>query len=52
MKTFIIWLAKVFNVDLVEERIIIKTEIVEKQISLDGVIEGSVTVKIMYNQKH
>ena len=43
MKKFIIWLAKIFKVDLVKEKIVIKE--VEKQVSLEGVISGDVTVK-------
>ena len=43
MKKFIIWLAKIFKVDLVKEKIVIKE--VEKQVSLEGVINGDVTVK-------
>ena len=43
MKKFIIWLAKIFKVDLVKEMIVIKE--VEKQVSLEGVICGDVTVR-------
>lgn len=43
MKKFIIWLAKIFKVDLVKEKIVIKE--VEKQVSLEGVISGDVTVR-------
>ena len=42
MKQIILWLVKVFNVDL-PERVVIKE--VEKNIALEGVIEGDVTVK-------
>ena len=49
MKRFLLWLAKIFNVDLVTEKIIYRDKIVEvpveKQIALEGVIEGDVTVK-------
>lgn len=43
MKKFIQWLAKVFKTDIVATKIVIKE--VEKQIALEGVIEGDVTVK-------
>lgn len=42
MKQFILWLVKIFNVDL-PERVVIKE--VEKNVALEGVIEGDVTVK-------
>ena len=49
MKRFLFWLARIFNVDLTVEKIVyrdkIKEVIIEKQISLDGVIDGDVTVK-------
>ena len=49
MKKILFWLAKIFNVDLTVEKIVyrdkIKEVIIEKQISLDGVIDGDVTVK-------
>lgn len=49
MKKIILWLAGIFNVDLTVEKIVyrdkIKEVIIEKQISLDGVIDGDVTVK-------
>ena len=49
MKKFLLCLAKIFNVDLVTEKIIYRDKIVEvpveKQIALEGVIEGDVTVK-------
>jgi len=55
MEKFLFWLAKIFNVDLVTEKIIYRDKIVEvpvevikeveKQIALEGVIEGDVTVK-------
>ena len=49
MKRLIICLAKKFNVILVTEKIIYKDRIVEniveKQVALEGVIEGDVTVK-------
>lgn len=57
MKKIILWLARIFNVDLTVEKIVyrdkiievpkevIKEVIIEKQVSLDGVIDGDVTVK-------
>ena len=49
MKKLIIWLAKIFNVNLTVEKIIVKEKVVEKvvekQVALEGVIEGDVTVK-------
>ena len=57
MKRFLFWLAGIFNVDLTVEKIIyrdklievpkevIKEVIIEKQISLDGVIDGDVEVR-------
>lgn len=55
MKKFLLCLAKIFKVDLVTEKIIYRDKIVEvpvevikeveKQIALEGVIEGDVTVK-------
>ena len=45
MKKLIIWLAKIFNVSLEKEVIKYVTKEVEKQIALEGVIEGDVTVK-------
>lgn len=46
MKRIIIWLAKVFKVDLTIERIVIKEVIkeVEKQVALEGTIEGDLTI--------
>lgn len=46
MKRFILWLVKIFNVDL-PERVVIKEveKIVEKNVALEGVINGDVTVK-------
>jgi len=46
MKQIILWLVKVFNVDL-QEKVVIKEveKIVEKNVALEGVIEGDVTVK-------
>ena len=45
-KKIILWLAKVFNVNL-PERVVIKEveKIVEKNVALERVIEGDVTVK-------
>ena len=49
MKKLIIWLAKIFNVNLTVEKIIVKENVVEKvtekQVALEGVIEGDVIVK-------
>ena len=55
MKKVLFWLAKIFKVDLATEKIIYRDKIVEvpvevikeveKQIALEGVIEGDVTVK-------
>jgi len=42
MKKFLLWLAKIFKVDL-PERVVIKE--VEKNVVLEGVIKGDVTVK-------
>lgn len=42
-KKFVLWLAKILKVDCTVEKIV--EIIVEKQISLDGVITGDVTVK-------
>lgn len=43
MKKIILWLAKVFKVDLTVEKIVIKE--VEKQVALEGTIEGDLTIK-------
>jgi hypothetical protein len=41
MKKFILWLVKIFNVDLPEKVVIKEVEkTVEKNIALEGVIEG------------
>ncbi len=49
MKKLIIWLAKIFNVNLTVEKITYKDKIVEKviekQVALEGVIDGDLTVK-------
>ena len=49
MKKLIIWLAKIFDVNLTVEKIIVKEKIdekvVEKQVALEGVIDGDITVK-------
>ncbi len=57
MKKVLFWLARIFNVDLTVEKIVyrdkivevpvevIKEVIIEKQVSLGGVIDGDVTVK-------
>ncbi len=44
MKKFLLWLAKIFNVDL-PEKVVIKEVEKEKNVALEGVIEGDVTVK-------
>lgn len=49
MKRLIIWLAKIFKVDLTVEKIVYRDKIVEvpieKLIALEGTIDGDVTVK-------
>lgn len=48
MKKFILWLVKVFRVELpkqIVEKEVTVEKIVEKQIALEGVITGDVTVK-------
>jgi cytoskeletal protein CcmA (bactofilin family) len=49
MEKFLFWLAKIFNVDLVTEKIIYRDKIlevpIEKLIALEGTIDGDVTVK-------
>ena len=49
MKKFIKWLAKIFKAEITVEKIVYKDKIVEieveKLISLDGEIDGDVTVK-------
>jgi cytoskeletal protein CcmA (bactofilin family) len=49
MEKFLFWLAKIFKVDLVTEKIIYRDKIVEvpveKLIALEGTINGDVTVK-------
>ena len=49
MKKFIKWLAKIFKAEINVEKIVYKDKIVEveveKLISLDGEIDGDVTVK-------
>ena len=55
MKRFLFWLAGIFNVDLVTEKIIYRDKIVEvpvevikeveKNVALEGVIKGDVTIK-------
>ena len=47
MKKVLFWLAKIFNVDLTVEKIVYREvpKIVEKQVALEGVIEGDITVK-------
>ena len=49
MKKFIQWLAKIFKAEITVEKIVYKDKIieieVEKLISLDGEIDGDVTVK-------
>lgn len=43
MKKIIIWLIKAFKVDITTEKIVIKE--VVKQVALEGVINGDVTIK-------
>lgn len=45
MKKFILWLIKVFKVDIPTEKIV--TKIIEKEVYLpkDGIIDGSITIK-------
>ena len=49
MKKVLFWLANIFKVDLVTEKIIYRDKIVEvpieKLIALEGTIDGDVTVK-------
>ena len=49
MKKFLLWLVKIFNVDLVTEKIVYRDKIVEvpveKLIALEGTIDGDVTIK-------
>lgn len=47
MKKFILWLIKIFKVDIPTEKIITETKVVEKEVYLpkDGVIDGSITIK-------
>ena len=45
MKKFIKWLAKIFKAEITVEKIVYRDRIVEKLISLDGEIDGDVTVK-------
>ena len=48
MKKLIIWLAKVFDVNIVKEKIVIKEvvkEVIEYRYITPGVIEGDVIVK-------
>ena len=44
MKRLIIWLAKVFDVNIIEEKIVVK-EVVEYRYITNGVIEGDVFVE-------
>lgn len=44
MKKLIIWLAKVFDVNIIEEKIVVK-EVVEYRYLTNGVIEGDVFVE-------
>ena len=45
MKKFIQWLAKIFKAEITVEKIVYREKIVEKLTSLDGEIDGDVTVK-------
>lgn len=44
MKKLIIWLAKVFNANIIQEKIVVK-EVVEYRYLTQGVIEGDVFVE-------
>lgn len=46
MKKLIVWLAKVFNVNIEVEKVVIKEVTkIEKEYVTEGVIEGDVTIK-------
>ena len=53
MKKLIIWLAKIFNVNLTVEKIIYRDKIIEvpkevfieKQVALEGIVDGNLIVK-------
>ena len=51
MKKVLFWLAKIFKIDLTVEKIVYRDvivevpKIIEKNVALEGVIEGDVTVK-------
>lgn len=47
MKKLILWMIKVFKVDILTEKIITETKVVEKEVYLpqNGVIEGDITIK-------
>jgi len=51
MKKVLFWLAKIFKIDLTVEKIVYRDvivevpKIVEKNVALEGVIEGDITVK-------
>jgi cytoskeletal protein CcmA (bactofilin family) len=47
MEKFLFWLAKIFKIDLTIEKIVYRDVpiTIEKQVALDGVLEGDVTIK-------
>lgn len=45
MKKFILWLIKIFKVDIPTERIVKETVVKEVYLPKDGVIDGSITIK-------
>ena len=47
MKKLILWMIKVFSVDIPTEKIITETKVVEKEVYLpqNGVIDGYITIK-------
>ena len=47
MKKLILWMIKVFSVDIPTEKIITERKVVEKEVYLpqNGVIEGDITIK-------
>lgn len=45
MRKFLFWLAEIFRVDLTIEKIVKVETVKEKQVALEGVVDGDVTVK-------
>lgn len=45
MRKLTLWLAKIFKVDITTERVKHRDKKVEKQITLEDIIEGDITVK-------